>query len=443
MGRENVRRSGAPGRAYAYYVLAVLCLANILASADRYAFFVLIQPIKREFQASDAAIGFVSGMAFILFYVLLGIPVARWVDRGNRRNILAASVAIWSLVTMLGGMAASMVQLGASRAGLGAGEAGAVPASQSLIADYFPKADRPAAVSVFQAGMAISAIVSAGLVGLIAQSHGWRMALIAMGAPGLLVALLIFLTVREPMRGAMDQAEAAARSPTLRPGWWAAIMGLLKGKAFRYLFLSQIGAGIAAGILPVWLPIYFMRAYGLTLPQVGAVTGFLMGAVMLASFTIVGFIGTLTMRRGMSERTMSVIPAVASAAAVPLLCAVLLTGPFATVLALASVYFFCQFATRPAAFTLSIELVPADQRGLSAAVIVIANSLIGAGFGPMAAGMISDALTPSMGEVAALRTALLAIVPAAMALCALGFIGVFRHMPGKGSAAIKPDAATA
>lgn len=425
---DRDRNPSAPKRVYALYVLAVLCLANILASADRYAFFVLIQPIKEEFQASDAAIGLVSGMAFILFYVLLGIPVARWIDRGNRRNILAASVGIWSLVTMLGGMAASMVHLGLSRAGLGAGEAGAIPASQSLIGDYFSKADRPAAVATFQAGMAISAIVSAGLVGLIAHHYGWRMALVAMGAPGLLVALLIFLTVREPVRGAMD-SEESPKPAGIRPGWWPEILSMLHGKAFRYLFISQIGVGIATGVLPVWLPVYFMRAYALSLPEVGAVTGLLMGAVMLISFAVVGIVGTMAMRRGDGARWLSMIPAAASVVAVPLLCAVLLASPFAIVLPLAALYFFFMFATRPAAFTLSLELVRPDQRGLSAAVIVIANSLIGAGVGPMVVGMISDSLAPSMGGVAALRTALLVVVPPAMAICAFGFLGVVRNMP--------------
>jgi len=423
-----------PGRAYSYYVLAVLCLANILASLDRFAFFILVEPIKLEFHASDTAIGFVSGMAFVIFYVLLGIPVARLADRGKRRNILAASVAIWSVITMLGGLAGNIVQLAMARAGLGAGEAGATPTSTSLIGDYFAKVDRPVAVAVFQGGMAVSAIAGAPIIAMIAAAEGWRTALFAMGIPGIPIALLIFLTVKEPVRGQMDAQVALGERSAL----WPTLRRMFAQRAFAYLAISQLGMGLAAGILPIWLPIYFMRAYQLSLPAVGAITGFLNGAVMFVSFGAAGALAAWLVRRDNGDRLVALLPAVACGLAVPLLFASLAAGPLGIALFFATAYFFLQFASRPPAYSLTLDLVAPRDRGLATAIIVIANSVVGAGFGPLLVGMISDRLVPALGDVGALRMALFVTVPAAMALCSASFFGVAFELGAERNRSLSP-----
>ncbi len=433
--------SANPGfsKAYSYYVLAVLCLANIFASLDRFAFFPLIPLIKREFKATDTEIGLVSGIAFVAFYALFGIPVARWIDRGNRRNILALSVAAWSLVTMLGGFAANIMQLGLSRAGLGAGEAGATPASNSLISDYFRKQDRPLAVSIFQAGMAFSAIVLGPIVAWIAVSYGWRAGLIAMGAPGMLVALLIFLTVKEPVRGGMEVNKTA---PVISAGLWTSFKILFSRRAYAYLVLSQIAIGFAVGVLPVWLPVYLVRAYSLSLPQVAGTMGFLNGAVMLASFAVAGLLGSFLLRRHQGDRLAVLLPATACLLSLPFLIATLNAGSFSTLLILATIFFFLMFISRPAAFSLSIELAPIEHRGLATAIIVIAAALIGGGGGPLLVGMISDHLTASMGDTRALGMALLMTVPVAITICSLSFYAVayYFHKPSSGQAAFNETA---
>lgn len=413
---------------YAWYVLAMLCLVNVFASMDRYAFFILIPPIKREFMASDTAIGLVSGLSFVLFYALFGIPVANWIDRGSRRLILSVSMAMWSLATLLGGFAGSMFQLGLVRAGLGAGEAGATPASNSLIADYFDKVNRPVAVAVFQAGMGLSAVLAVPMVGLVAAEYGWRAALFTMGVPGVLLSVLVYLTVKEPARGAMDET---THVPIGERGLAKRLRALFARRDFAFLTASHVAVGVAAGVLPVWLPTYFVRAYEIGLPAVGAVMGLLNGIVMLISFAAAGVL-TAWLVRKRGDHWTAALPAIAGLAGAPLLVAALAGGSFNLSIGIAAVYYTMQFATRPGAFTLSIELVTPESRGLSTAICVVGGSVIGAGLGPLIVGAISDALTPTMGDVQALRVALILIVPPSMALAGLFFWGVTRQMRRNG-----------
>ncbi|MBT4518642.1 MAG: MFS transporter, partial [Halieaceae bacterium] len=183
---------------YRNYVLALLTLGYLFNFVDRQVMTILLEPIKNEFGVTDTHMGFLSGLAFALFYATLGVPVARLADNWSRRNVLAISMTIWSAVTALCGMAGNFWQLAALRIGVGVGEAGGVPPSQSLLADYFPPEKRSLALGVLAAAPNVGILV--GLFGgaIIAEAYGWRAVFVVFGAPGVLLAILLFFTVKEP-----------------------------------------------------------------------------------------------------------------------------------------------------------------------------------------------------------------------------------------------------
>src|ERR1700677_4115913 len=181
-----------------YYVLALLTVIYALNFLDRTIFNVLIEPIKKEFVLSDTTMGLLAGFGFVLFYSLLGIPIARIADRLNRRNIVAAAFAFWSATTALCGAASSVTTLALARIGVGIGESAGTPASQSLIADLFDKNDRPRALGIYAIGTYLGVFMGYFLGGYINQYYGWRMAFFAAGLPGLALAAVLWVTVSEP-----------------------------------------------------------------------------------------------------------------------------------------------------------------------------------------------------------------------------------------------------
>lgn len=186
-----------------YYVLGILTLVYALNFLDRTIFNVLIEPIKNEFALSDTAMGLLAGFGFVLFYSLLGIPIARIADRVNRRNIVALAFAFWSAMTFLCGMASSVATLALARVGVGLGESAGTPASQSLVADLFDKNERPRALGVYAIGTYLGVFMGYFIGGWVNQHYGWRMAFFSCGLPGIALAAILWLTIAEPKRGAM------------------------------------------------------------------------------------------------------------------------------------------------------------------------------------------------------------------------------------------------
>src|ERR1700712_3708710 len=189
-----------------YYVLGVLTIVYALNFLDRTIFNVLIEPIKKEFALSDTTMGLLAGFGFVLFYSLLGIPIARVADRLNRRNIVAIAFAFWSAMTFFCGMAQSVAALALARIGVGIGESAGTPASQSMVADLFTKNERPRALGVYAIGTYLGVFLGYFIGGWVNQHYGWRMAFFAAGLPGIALAAVLWLTVSEPKRGAMAEA---------------------------------------------------------------------------------------------------------------------------------------------------------------------------------------------------------------------------------------------
>src|SRR6201996_8845970 len=202
-------QSAAPAQVQAtpsatrYYVLALLTAVYALNFLDRTIFNVLIEPIKKEFTLSDTTMGLLSGFGFVLFYSLLGIPIARAADRLNRRNIVAAAFAFWSAMTLLCGMASSVGTLALARIGVGMGESAGTPASQSIVADLFDKNERPRALGVYAIGTYLGVFLGYFIGGWVNQHYGWRMAFFSAGLPGIALAAGVWLTISAPRRGAM------------------------------------------------------------------------------------------------------------------------------------------------------------------------------------------------------------------------------------------------
>ncbi|WP_298688814.1 MFS transporter [uncultured Sphingomonas sp.] len=254
-----------------WYVVTVLGLVYALNIADRYVVSTVLEPIRREFNLTDTGVGWLTGVSLALFYILVGLPISQLADRANRRNIISAAMMLWSLMTALLGLTQNFWQFMAIRIGVGVGEAGGTPPSTSIIADYFPRDRRALALTIFALGSPLGAWLGSTVAGrIVDQFHSWRSAFLVLGAPGVLLGLLVLLTIREPRRGRYETiAPAATRQAPL-------------GDTIRYLCTHRSVWHInAAGTviclwgwgLMYWTQTFLQRAYGLTAAEAGARVG--------------------------------------------------------------------------------------------------------------------------------------------------------------------------
>lgn len=396
----------------ASWPLALLTLISVFNYLDRSLLGLALPMVKKEFGSSDAVLGLVSGLAFILLYSVAGLPIAWAADRFNRRNIIAAGLAFWSLMTMLTGAVSSIIGLAAARFLMGAGEACALPPANSMIADLFHPRRRSLALAIFGTANSIAFMVFYPLAGWIAQAHGWRAMFVAMGAPGILVALLLLLTVREPVRRS---------APPQRVGsTFASISGdlrdLFANARFRWIFagVTLMGANVWAS--SAWTPTFFARVHHMTVAQVGATVGPVRG--------IIGAVGILA-----GGLLIDRLPAARANLRILLpALACLLTGPAEAVFLLGDNHavWFAGFVIasllslihQAPIYAATVNAVAAHQRALAIAVILVGASFVGNVIGPSAIGFLNDALKPSFGE-AAIRYSMLtiALTPVLAAAC--------------------------
>jgi MFS family permease len=253
-----------------WYVLIVTVLVYTLSIADRYVISTVLEPIRLELHLTDSGIGFLTGVSLALFYVTFGFPISWLIDRSNRRNIIAASVIIWSAMTTFCGLARNYWQLLFARIGVGVGEAGGTPGANSILSDYFPVSRRPMALTIFSLGAPIGAWVGSDIAGAIADHYTWRTVFLWLGVPGVIFGLLVFLTVREPHRGQMDHnapgtANSASLLESMRYLW-------TQRSAVHVMVASALTALWGWGLI-WWTPAFLMRNYGISPGQAGAITG--------------------------------------------------------------------------------------------------------------------------------------------------------------------------
>lgn len=257
-----------PSFASRWYVLGMMVLVYTLSIADRYSISTVQELIRLELHLTDAGIAQLAGTTLAIFYVVMGFPISWLIDRSSRRNIIAISVALWSAMTALTGVATTYWHLFMARIGVGVGEAGGTPGANSLLSDYFPVERRPMALTIFGLGAPIGAWLAASVAGAIADRFGWRATFLALGIPGAALALAIWLTVREPRRGRFD-ADHHMKSAT----FLESMRFLWQQRACVHLMLGSALTALWGWGLMWWTPTFLMRTYGLTAGQAGEIIG--------------------------------------------------------------------------------------------------------------------------------------------------------------------------
>ena len=402
-GADRDEASDASSR----YVLGLLFLCYVFNWVDRNVLAILLAPIQAELGVSDTAMGFLSGLAFAVFYTVLGIPIARWADVGNRRSILALGVAGWSAMTVACGLARSFAALALARVGVGVGEAAGSPSSHSLISDTFPPERRGRALSVYAMGNYAGHFVAFVIGGWINEHYGWRATFFAMGVPGLLLALLVRTTVREPRRGRFDPTPHAAA----RASFGEALRFL--GRQRSYLFIN-VGGSLSALVgygFGIWSPTFFMRVHGMGTAEAGLWLGWL-GPLGGIAGTFLG--GMLIDRFGASRPSWYLwIPAFSALAHVPVSLALLL-GSEATALALFAPHALLFAIYVGPMFAAMQGIAPPRMRALAVAIHLLCVNLLGLGAGPLVVGALNDAMRGSLGAEA-VRYSLLLVSLAGLA----------------------------
>ncbi|MBV8917335.1 spinster family MFS transporter [Bradyrhizobium sp.] len=371
-----------------YYVLGVLTLVYALNFLDRTIFNVLIEPIKKEFALSDTAMGLLAGFGFVLFYSLLGIPIARVADRRNRRNIVALAFAFWSGMTFLCGMATNVTSLALARIGVGLGESGSSPASQSIVADLFSKNERPRALGIFAIGTYLGIFLGYFVGGFVNQHYGWRMAFYVAGLPGVALAALLWLTISEPKRGAM--AETFAPEPL-----GATLRFLASQQSFVIVLIGFCLTTYTNYATAAWVPPFLARVHHLSSAEIGTYAGTFKGLAGMAGTLLGGLMVAQISRR--DDRWKLWAPAIMSALAGPMFALCMLTPDFATmVTALALTSFLVGFHLGPI-FAVAQTVARPSMRALASALIALTATCFGQGVGPLTVGMINDALKNDYG----------------------------------------------
>ena len=373
------------------YVLGILLVVYTFNFIDRQILSILLQAIKTDLGLSDQSLGFLSGFAFAAFYATLGVPMALWADRGNRRNLITVSLALWSAMTAACGLAQNFWQLALARIGVGVGEAGCSPPAHSMLSDYFHARERATALGVYALGIPFGVMFGLFLGGWINEAFGWRKAFFVVGLPGVALAVLVRMTVPEPQRGQVD----ARVDDGDRPGFGETVRFLLRRPAFLHL---SMGAGLASFVgygFITWFPAFLIRTHGMKTGEIGLWLGLLIGVVGgIGMFTG----GVLADRLGRRDYRWSAwMVTVAFLVSMPFgALAYLVDSPYlAMICFIPSVLAanFWQATTLAQAQT----LVRLRMRAMASAILLLIANIIGLGAGPWAIGALSDLLTPSYG----------------------------------------------
>jgi predicted MFS family arabinose efflux permease len=363
--------------------------ANLINYMDRMALPVLMPAIKAELRLTDTQLGLLTGYAFALFYAAFGVPIARWADCGIRRNIIALALITWSVMTALSGVAQNFWQLFFARVGVGAGEAGCIPHAHSLISDYVPAVRRPGAIAVHTAGATIGIILGMALAGWLGARIGWRLSFLVLGLPGVLLAIIVRVTLREPPRGYADgMTGPAIKNPPLK----VAFQYLWRCRSYVQLVTIMSLAVFVNFALNQWLPSFYMRAFGMKMAAVGLYLGLAQGLGATVGTLGGGFLANSMSKR--DARYPLMLAAACFAAAFPLALAIFL-APTST-WALGANFLFAVVSNMPngTLFALIQNVVHPNSRALASALNMLSASVVGIGGGPFFVGVVSDALAP-------------------------------------------------
>ena len=387
---------------YRWYALGVLTLAQLCHAMDRSIIALVLEPVGREFKLTDGQLGLLAGLAYGLAFAVAAIPLGLAADRYRRTRLIAAAVAVWSGFTAICGLATSYAMLVVSRSAVGAAEAGATPTGLSLLADYFPPAQRATAVSIFYMSAGLGAMAAFLGGGYIVQHYGWREAFFAAGAPGLAIALLILFTLKEPARTGVAATTADTRLDMAR------IKLIFAQPGLPHCMLAITLIAVAMSGLSSWLVSFFVRIHGLQISQAGMVVAFSFGLLGAVGGISSGFIVDRIGRR--RARYDPRIPARSAALTCTLTAvltgAALLAGSTTAAVVLILCAGLLSTAYNGPANSLFVTLAPAQARGLSVSILQFFCNLVGMGVGPLIVGQISQAA----GAADGIRWGLLAML---------------------------------
>jgi MFS family permease len=373
---------------------AVLCVIGLISFIDRQIITILIDPIKTEFKASDTAMGALTGIIFSGFYALAAIPLTRLADRFSRRNLIAAALAFWSVMTSLGGYATNFAMLAMTRVGVAVGEAGAGPASHSLVSDLYPLNRRGTALGLLSAAQSVGIGLGVFLGGALATAFDWRTSFLIVGIPGLLVAAALLLFFREPPRGLSEGLAQVEEQPS----FLETVVQLWLIPTYRYLFLTVGLAGFCGYGVLAWGPSLLARVHGVSPAAIGLWFGGAVGLSLVIGHIMAGWLGDRLGARdlraylwvGGGGPILAFIPGLVFA----------FSDDWHT--AIAGLFLYQLFLSThiPTCYMLVQSLVRQRMRAMAMVVVSFASSILGAGVAPLVIGGISDLLTPAYGDEA-------------------------------------------
>ncbi len=378
---------------YRYLVLGILTAAYVSNFVDRQVINVLAQYIIDDLEISDGQFGMLSGLAFAFIYTTLGIPIARLADISNRRNIIAISITIWSVMTAVCGAAQNFAQLFMARFGVGVGEAGCSPPAHSIVSDIFPANQRATALSIYSLG-----VYGGILVGTIGGAYlvrylDWRTAFVVVAIPGIFLAALVRIVIKEPPRGM-----AESRKDVAPPGFFRVLKFLWERKSFRHLsFACALHAFVSYGI-GNFMPLFLGRVHGMPIIDVGWYYGLIAGVGGLAGTFFGGWMSDRVANRSGDKTWYLWIPLISTVLAIPFALITFLLMPNGVSAALSYLLpVFCGGWYLAPCIASTHFLVGIRMRAMASAILLFVLNLIGLGLGPMLTGFVSDFLTPTFG----------------------------------------------
>ncbi|HWS61192.1 MAG TPA: MFS transporter [Steroidobacteraceae bacterium] len=423
-------REAAGSGAYKWYMLGVLVLIYIMGTVDRAVLSVIAEPLKLQFHLSDKQVGALTGTAYSVTYALAVLPMGWLIDRMDRRALLSITVAIWSALTAACAMSSSFIMLVAARMGVGAAEAPVMPASLSLIADVIPKRQRNTAVSIYVSGGAVGQILIFIIGGWLLMHFDWRRVFLVAGGPAALLAVLFYLTTREPKRGALDAdlGAASAKAPIDPPRHVTKVIRDILGNTA--LCLAILGYTLVTGVgysVTVWITSFLVRVHGMTVGQGAIWAGVGFGLCMTVGSLLAGPLAD-RLSDG-DQRRVAIIPAVTTLLGAAAGTVMSLANGWVLAIAGLSVFalmagFFISTAT-----SLVLSLAAPSERGITMATNRLVSILFGSGLIPVMTGAISDAI----GGAGSIRPALL-FTTALLPLCTFCYAMIYRTKAHSGCA---------
>jgi MFS family permease len=433
---------------YRWLVLLVLTLAHSCHVMDRMVVSIVMEPIRHEFDLTDAQLGLISSLGYGLFYGAAVLPMGMLIDRSVRKNVLAVILAVWSTMTAVCGLATSWTMLLASRCLVGLAEAGGSPAGLSLLSDYFPAKERSTAVGLWYLSSAIGSTLTFIVGGMIAAEYGWRMAFYLAGAPGLVMAVVVFLVIREPKRGASDvplmavaETPAPEAAPAEKLSFRQSLAEIGARPAAVHILLGVLLTAAAISSFGTWAISFLVRRHDLALSEAGLIAGLTTGLLGALGGAFFGWLADRSSRRDSTANPWrsGMIAAGTSMAAAVLGIASLQTEATLPALMLVAGYALFFNSYNGPANGLLLIVMPAQVRGFSIALLQLGATLLGYGLAPFVVGQLSDMIGGSNSLGWAL-TIMLLCHPLAALHFALAARCVRRNTTGRHDARPAPPA---